>query len=242
MLYRQMDIEQIRHEMESRFGMSYSWDRIDMIRNEIENQTEADQKNKTKKKVSPGKTGSVINTGSQTNDDGENDLETSAGVDAGLFIEKIMSIKDMAPGTFIRIKLKGHELKLGYDAVMDIQRITANSVATGGMNILETAKINNKHLCAEQIRHFSQGKVHGIKDLVMIDKILKDYESDGPNRGSDFDFFLKVVQVFAPETTREDLVVYLGFNPPPKGSVSESFLPDTDDSAIVISEWMGKNW
>lgn len=251
MLYRQMDIERIRHEMESRFGMSYSWDRIDMIRSEIEKETEAHQKNK--KKLSQEKNGTglksglgietrlCIETGHKAKQERKYDYEIPGGEDVGVFIEKIFSIKDMVPGTFIRIKIKGHELKIGYDAVKDIQRITTNSAAAGGMNILETAKINNKHLCAEQIRHFSQGKVHGIKDLVMIDKILKDYESEGPKCGSDFDYFLKVVQHFAPKVTREDLVVFLSFNPPPEGSVSESFLPDLPEIETTVSAWCKKN-
>ena len=36
MLYRQIPVERIRSEMEKRSGQSYSWDRIDMIRKQIE--------------------------------------------------------------------------------------------------------------------------------------------------------------------------------------------------------------
>jgi hypothetical protein len=228
MPYRQQPIERIRAEMEKRLGSSYSWDRIDMIRREIENgsaKCEAAAADAEGNETDAGKKGIRYK------------YEQPEGEDMRLFIEMVFGIKDMEPGTFIKIRRKGYELKLGADAVNDIQRITANSAASSGMNILETAKINNKHLCAEQIRLFSQGKVHSIKDLMMIDRILKDYESEGSKAGSEFEFIVKTVQRFAPEASREDILFYVSANMPDEGEVRESLLPTMSESMKSIFDW-----
>lgn len=223
MLFRQIPIAMIMPEMEEQTGESYSRDRIDKIRNEIEkdenninavNESAKSRKDtgkaggKSKNEITQekvlGAEGGGIKTGFE--------YESPHGEDMKQFLGKVLGIKNMDPRSIITIPVNGYGIKLGYEAVCDIQRIAANSAAGKGYDALEVAKINLKHLCIEQIRIFTKGKVHNTKELVEIYKILGQFESTGLKPGIDFEFLYDVCMIFAAKGTRREEVVLVAAN------------------------------
>ncbi len=191
MLFKQMPVEEIRANMEKETGESCSWDRIDKIREALEN----DKNVITADKIMPR--GSAEKC----------EYESPHGMDMKLFLEKVMSIDKMHPNSFITIVVKDYGIRLWYDEVRDIQRFVANSAAGIGYDAAMAAKMNYKHLCFEDVRLLSQGKAHNIKELTELGKMINTFESSGGRPGIDFEFLADIVQHFAPDVERENIVL-----------------------------------
>ena len=229
MLYRQMPVERIRSEMEKQSGQSYSWDRIDMIRKEIEREfysPENNAPNASKEDQAPMQKGEMIA------------YESPHGMEMKLFLEKVLNIDKMAPGSVITINVKGTDLKLGSDAIHDMQRIAANTTAGRGYDALEVARINCKHILIEQVRYISYGNAHSIKDQVEIIKVLNTFESTGRKPGIDFEFLVEVVQHFTKvKVKREELVFFVSRNSDDHAGLSKEMNPSYEESMDANSKW-----
>jgi len=229
MLYRQMPIERIRSEMEKQSGQSYSWDRIDMIRKQIESESDSGKKNLSpaaNESAAPMREGDMIK------------YESPHGMEMKLFLGKVLNIEKMAPGSLITIDVKGYGVTLGSDAVHDMQRIAANTTAGRGYDALEVARINSKHMCIEQVRYISYGEAHTIKDLVEINKILDSFESTGRKPGIDFEFLVDVVKHFTKgKVKREEIVFFVSRNSDDYAGLSKEMNPSYDESMDANSKW-----
>jgi len=249
MLFRQIPIAMIMPEMEEQTGESYSRDRIEKIRNEIEkddsNIMSANESakirggtvkagGKSKNEITQmkvlGAEGGSIKTGFE--------YESPHGEDMKQFLGKVFGIKNMDPRSILTIPVEGYVIKLGYDAVCDIQRKMANSAAGKGYDALEIAKINLKHLCIEQIRQFTKGKAYSAKDLIEINKILTQFESTGLKPGIDFEFLYDTCMRFAKKgTKREDIVFYASRMQGEYSGLSEEMKPSWEESCDADANW-----
>lgn len=231
MLYRQLPVERIRSEMEKQSGQSYSWDRIDMIRKQIESEGSI-------LSVIPGaaaKTAAIANARMKG---GMIEYESPHGMEMKLFLEKVLNIDKMAPGSIITVDVKGSPVKLGSDAVHEMQRIAANSSAGRGYDALEVAKINSKHIIIEQVRYTSYGNAQTIKDQIEIIKILNTMESTGRKPGIDFEFLVDVVKYFTKgKVKREDIVFFVSRNSPDYEGLSEEMNPSYEETQHAYSKW-----
>lgn len=253
MLFRQIPIAMIMAEMEEQTGESYSRDRIDKIRNEIEKDEsnikavnenakrrggkgKAGRKSKneiTQEKVL-GAEGGGVNAGFE--------YESPHGEDMKQFLGKVLGIKNMDPRSILSIPVEGYVIKLGYDAVCDIQRKMANSAAGRGYDALEAAKINLKHLCIEQIRQFTKGKAYSAKDLIEINKILTQFESTGLKPGIDFEFLYDICMIFAAKGTRREDVVLVAANKAPEyKGLSNEMLANSEETNRALVKIVDEN-
>lgn len=247
MLYRQKTIEQIRAEMESNMGKPYSWDRIDRIRGKIEEEQKILQEVNKNGKDNPV----IINSGT-SNPAGRKislpgkgstqfEYESPHGIDMKEFLMRALSVDKMDPNTFITVPAGSYNVKLGYDAVKDIQRIIANSAAGKAYDVIEIAQINTKHLCSEQIRHFVNGRSHSIKELRELKSILDEYESQQSSM-LDFEFIVDIVKYFAGEDVdREQIVLETDYLARQREGISEKLLPDPKEVRRGIFHEMEKN-
>lgn len=232
MLYRQLPVERIRSEMEKQSGQSYSWDRIDMIRKQIENEgniLNADKSADATPAIAIGRMkGGMI------------EYESPHGMEMKLFLEKVLNIDKIAPGSIITVDVKGSPVKLGSDAVHEMQRIAANSSAGRGYDALEVARINSKHILIEQVRYTSYGNAQTIKDQIEIIKILNTLESNGRKPGIDFEFLVNAVKHFTKgKVKREDLVFYVTHNSPE--GLSQEMKPAYKEILRANSRWAEKS-
>lgn len=262
MLYRQKTIEQIRSEMESSLGESYSWDRIDLIRRKIEEQeNEREQYSKGQSLKSISSKGMADNNGPEDTTGSENtasilagmqnnrqtggciqfEYESPHGKDMKEFLLTVLRVDSMDPNTFITVPTGNYSVKLGYDAVKDIQRIIANSAAGKAYDVIEVAQINTKHLCAEQIRHFVNGRSHTIKEIREMKSILDEYKSQ-PSTMLDFEFIVDAVKHFAGEDVdREEIVLATNYMAKQREGISEKLLPDNKEVNRGIYKIMTEN-
>jgi hypothetical protein len=249
MLFRQIPIARIIPEMERLTGEGYTWDRIDRIRQESEKDAAGRKEHQRKGNMKNGKTAKgnlrvkeipdekIPGDGSAPK--GEVfEYESPHGEDMKEFMGKVLSIDKMDPRSIVTIHVNGYGIRLGYDAVTDIQRYAANSAAGKGYDMLEVAKINNKHLYFEQIRHFTQGKAHSVKDTIEISKVLNQFESAGRKPGMDFEFLVDTCMRFAKKgTKREDIVFYVSNVQGEYSGLSEEMKPSREESCDAIANW-----
>ncbi len=226
-LFKQTPIEEIRAEMEKETGESYSWDRIDKIRDSIK---------KDKNAIPEDKIMNPVNCGSDFIE-----YESPHGEDMKLFLEKVMSIDKMEPRSFITIAVNGYGIRLGYDAVKDIQRYVANSAAGRGGDVNEVSKMNLKHLCNEQVRLFAQGKTHNVKDLSELGKMINGFESTGTRPGVDFEFIVDIVQHFAPKVKREDIVFAVTVQSGKYQGLSKEMEAPDDEARKAVYNWTSRH-
>jgi len=253
MLFRQIPIAMIMAEMEEQTGESYSRDRIDKIRNEIEkDESNVNSANESAKRrrgtgKAGGKSKNEITQEKVLGAEGGGaktgfEYESPHGEDMKQFLGKVLGIKNMDPRSILTIPVEGYVIKLGYEAVCDIQRIAANTAAGKGYDALEIAKINLKHLCFEQIRIFTKGKIHSTKELIEINKIFSQFESTGRRPGIDFEFLVDTCMRFAKKgTKREDIVFYASNMQGEYSGLSEEMKPSMEESGDAIANWAAAN-
>lgn len=188
-LFKQMPIEQLRLEMEKQTGESYSWDRIDKIRSVIEEEYKYKPIAVSKKKQKEVESN-----------------ESSHGEDIKFVLEKLLNIDKIEPNNIVTINMKGMQVKLGADAITDIMIYISNSAAGKGRNVVEVMEINLKHLLAESVRRFSDGSVYSIRDLREVYAMYHKISGTGISNTIDFDLLVAVVQKFAPNTDRVDIM------------------------------------
>ncbi|MBE2228620.1 MAG: hypothetical protein IAE93_14790 [Ignavibacteria bacterium] len=266
LLFKQVQIEFIRPAMEKKTGKCYSWDRINKIREAIEDEMAREQKKKSfrpkacekeKEEESDGP-GEQVNKGNAAVDK-RNDMlpgsklqvngmsgekyeyESPHGEDMKVFLGRVLGIEEMDPRTFIRVPVRGYTIKLGYDAVKNIQRYAANSAAGGGYDIVEIAKMNLKHLYSEQIRLFANGQTHTTRELKEFKSALGDYSAESGSN-MDFEFVLEVALRFAKKgVTRDDVAVFAYGLAKSKPGISEMIIPSLIEVSEAIYDQMKEN-
>jgi hypothetical protein len=225
-LLKQTPIEEIRAQMEKETGESYSWDRIDKIRYEI-NTGEQTRKSK-----------GIIDMRNHNSNGFE--YESPHGKDMKLFLEEILNLEKIDPRSKMTINFKGYDLILGSDVRNEFHRWIANTAAGRGRDVIEVARITSKHLCAEQFRYFAQGKAHNMKDLIEGNKLLDGYESTGAVNPVDFELIVQTVKKFAPKAKRIDIVFEVS-NLVYELGASKELMPDRKEENDALKKELRKN-
>lgn len=223
MLYKQMPVEQVRAEMEKQTGESYSWDRIDKIRSEIEREVNEIPEDK------------IIDL--RTNKSIGFEYESPYGEDMKEFLGRFLNIDKIDPCGYVTIPYKGHGVRIGNDTVQDFHTWIANSAASKGSDVVAVSRITLKHLAAELVRKFSQGKAFGSRDLTEIQKILSEYEVPGNDNSQDFEYMVKVIQHFAPKAKRADIVFAASRFAEEFEGICNSIKPDYNEARAVDAKW-----
>lgn len=229
MLLKQIPIEQIRSTMEKRSGLSYSWDRIDQIRSEIE------------KDSAPEKSKAHAETDDMSCD--EELAESPYGDVIAEFIGRVMKIKKISPGSVVRVPMGKVLIPLTFEQVKEIQLFVANYYDARGNDLDALANMRVKHLCYQKLRLNTAGAPHTIKELDDAHSLLAKCNGGKVVKEDsiDFDRIVEIVQFVKPKITREEVVgIVLRVYEKHKG-LNEALMPPATESKLYFLKYIERN-
>lgn len=226
MLLKQIPIEQIRSTMEKRSGCSYSWDRIDRIRSEIQKQPRGAAETAIEEKSNPA----VEN-------------ESPYGDVVMEFIGQVMKIKEMSPGSVVTVPLGKDKIVMNHRQVKEIQLTVANIKDSAGVDLDAVANIRTKHLCYQKIRLFTAGAPHTIKELDDTYSLLvKCGGSKAIKEDSiDFERIVEIVKCAKPKATRQEIVGFVLHVCQKHSGLNPAMMPHYSESKKWGLDWIEKN-
>ncbi len=223
MLLKQIPIERIRSIMEKRSGLSYSWDRIDRIRSEIEKQ-------------SPGNTGNSIDEAHREAEE----IESPYGDVIKEYIGRVMKIKKISPKSIIKVPMGKVIIQLTLEQAKEIQLFTANCVDSLGNDLDALANMRVKHLCYQKLRLNMSGAPHTIKELDETYSLLTKCNGGKALKEDsvDFDRIVEIVRFVKPKITREEVIGIVLRVDERNNGINPALMPPTKESKLYFLNYI----
>ncbi len=183
LLVKGTKIQDIQVILENETGERYSWDRVDMIRKEVDR--EAVDRGKLIEdsgKLIEDRGKGIVDSKKQEAlsrcaeaDGGLCGNESGFGEDIRVFLEKVLGVDNMSPGSVVTVNVKKRPIRYGYTAIKEIMMISANSENAGGTDVADHMIVTALHCTAELVRMYSQGKPAGTTDYLNVLRVYKEY-------------------------------------------------------------------
>jgi transposase len=259
LLHKGTKIQDIQLIMENETGERYSWDRVDMIREELEKDTLTLPKESFRTQPlsqrargeNPEKQGKIDISRCSNNCSpllpGEglgvrSEIESGFGDDIKLVLTRILNFDKISPNSYLSLNVKGVEIILGHQALNDILMILANSTDAGMNSMIELSGIRLRHIIHEKTRLVYNGLTTSIRDIKELSDLITRYEKTASQSFTpNHKVLTAVVKEFAPGAS--DVMIFISAQKHQKeiAGSTEDIIPDIRPIKALAVEEMTKN-